>query len=337
MRVTDPLFDVHVADDGVPTDVAHQGHGFQRALLMAVLNELARAEDEGDVPAVFLAIEEPELYQHPLQARHFARVLGDLPRRDEGAFQVAYATHSQFFIEPSRYERLRRFTRRRADGERIVTTATTPGVAAKLEGIIDADRIPQRIKLTLDRQVAEAVFADVVVLVEGKTDAGLLSGIADRTGGFEAEGVAIVNVEGKSKIPLAAAVLGELGIPLYVVFDADEGKESRLRARAGDDQEALARIPAEVDNTIRLNRTLLRMSGADEEDWPDTRASERYTVFGDTIEREWPDAVEEAARLAAEANDEPKREEWYREAARSLADDPPDVLGEVIAAIRGCR
>jgi putative ATP-dependent endonuclease of the OLD family len=95
VRVTDPVFDVRVADDGLPTDVAHQGHGFQRALILAALNELARAEQEGDVPAVLLAIEEPELYQHPLQARHFATVLSELPRRGEGSFQVAYATHSQ--------------------------------------------------------------------------------------------------------------------------------------------------------------------------------------------------------------------------------------------------
>jgi len=95
---------LRVADGEVETDVGRQGHGFQRALLMAAVQELSRAEDSGDPPALFLAIEEPELYQHPTQARHFARTLSDLPRSGRGAIQVGYATHNEHFVDPSRYE-----------------------------------------------------------------------------------------------------------------------------------------------------------------------------------------------------------------------------------------
>lgn len=341
VRVTDPVFDVRVADDGVSTDVAHQGHGFQRALIMAALNELARSEEEGDVPAVLLAIEEPELFQHPLQARHFASVLGNLPRSGEGSFQVAYATHSQFFISPERYERLRRFTRRRADGQRVVSIATIARVAARLQRILPTDEIPRRIKMTLERQIAESVFADVAVLVEGKTDAGLLAGVADRSGGFESQGIALVNLEGKMKLPVAAAVLGELGIPTYVVFDADRGKRDRSLARIGEHdgrrEEKLRDIETEVGNTITWNRRLLSAVGAPPEDWPESGVAERYAVFADTIEEVWPAAMAEAARLAGEANDDPKREEWYRESARTLEDEPPRVLSDITAAIRALR
>lgn len=337
IRVTEPTFNIHVADDGVSTDIAHQGHGFQRALIMATLNELARAEDEGDVPAVFLAIEEPELYQHPLQARHFATVLAQLPRGGEGAFQVAYATHSQFFIDPERYERLRRFSRRLNDGERTVTVATTPRVAGRLEGLVDPQAIPARIRLTLDRQIAEAVFADVALIVEGKTDAGLISGIGDRGGGLESKGVAVVNVDGKSKVPLAAAILGELGIPTYIVFDADRGKEARLRERAGNDEVQLARITGEIANTAQWNRRLLVFAGAVEEDWPDSRIAATFAVFADTIESEWPEAVAEAGRLANEAGDDPKRAVWYREAARSVGGDPPELLTRLLESVERLR
>lgn len=84
--------DMRVADGGIETDVSRQGHGFQRALLIATLQELARVEAEGDPPGVFLAIEEPELYQHPGQARHFASVLNELAHSAGGGIQVAYAT-----------------------------------------------------------------------------------------------------------------------------------------------------------------------------------------------------------------------------------------------------
>lgn len=341
VRVTDPAFDVRVADDGLPTDVAHQGHGFQRALIMAALQELARSEEEGDVPAVLLAIEEPELYQHPLQARHFASVLSTLPRRGEGAFQVAYATHSQFFVVPERYERLRRFSRRRADGRRIVSVADVDRVTQRLQDVIPADRVERRIKMTLERQIAEAVFADVAVLVEGKTDAGILAGVADRTGSFVAEGIALVNVEGKSKLPIAAAVLGELGIPIYVVFDADAGKadRSRTNVRADDDrrEEKLEKIDQETNNTAHLNRLLLAAVGGTVEDWPGSAVHPSYAVFADRIEEEWPTAIGEAERLAGAAGDDPKREEWYREAAWSLSGDPPALLVELVAAARALR
>jgi hypothetical protein len=337
IRVTDPTFEVHVADDGVSTDVGHQGHGFQRALLMAVLNELARAEGEGDVPAVMLAIEEPELYQHPLQARHFARVLGTLPRRGDGAFQVLYATHSQFFVNPERYEQLRRFSRRRADGERTVTVAQVEAVASRLAGIVEAADIPRRIKMTLERQIAEAVFADVAMITEGKTDAGLLSGVAERTEQFEAHGVAVVNVEGKSKIPVAAAVLGELGIPTYVVFDGDRGKEARMKADVGDDPGKLASIEGEVANTAASNRKILGSLGVDAEDWPDSVVEPTYAVFADRIEDEWPEAIAEAERLAADEGDDPKREYWYHQAAKSVPGDPPGPLVEIVEAVRALR
>jgi putative ATP-dependent endonuclease of the OLD family len=341
VRVTDPSFDVRVADDGLPTDIAHQGHGFQRALIMAALNELARFDEDGDVPAVFLAIEEPELYQHPLQARHFSKVLAALPHRGEAGFQVAYATHSQFFVTPERYERLRRFSRSRADGARKVTVAHIGRVADRLAGIVPADQIESRIKMTLERQIAEAVFADVAVLVEGKTDAGLLAGIADRDGGFEAEGIALVNVEGKHKLPIAAAVLGELGIPVYVVFDADSRKAERSRISIGADDvhrdERLEKIQHDEENTAAWNRKLLGSVGAQEEDWPSSGVYAKYAVFVDRIEDEWPEAMAEAARLAEAAGDSPKREEWYREAAKTLAGDRPALLLELVEAVRALR
>src|SRR5205823_3702688 len=112
-------------------------------------------------PALFLALEEPELYQHPAQARHFAATLASLA--SAGRVQVAYATHSEHFVDPARFDRLRRF-RRRADtawpvGE--VTRATLEGVAGRLEGVVPAEEVSTRIRLTLRRQLAEAVFARV--------------------------------------------------------------------------------------------------------------------------------------------------------------------------------
>jgi putative ATP-dependent endonuclease of the OLD family len=56
-----------------------------------------------------LAIEEPELYQHPLQARTLAAALRDLARVDSRTKtpQIAYSTHSEHFVHPTLFEDLR--------------------------------------------------------------------------------------------------------------------------------------------------------------------------------------------------------------------------------------
>ncbi|MGA2928450.1 MAG: AAA family ATPase [Solirubrobacteraceae bacterium] len=106
--------DLRVADGELDTPVGHQGHGFQRALLIALVQQLAvltsppeTSVDDGQLelapspPALVLALEEPELYQHPLQARHFAAMLASLAQQAGATIQVAYATHSDHFVDPS--------------------------------------------------------------------------------------------------------------------------------------------------------------------------------------------------------------------------------------------
>ncbi len=333
LKIPPPSFDMRVADGGIETDVARQGHGFQRALLMATLHELARSDVAGDVPAVFLAIEEPELYQHPVQARHFATVLAALPRRGDGAFQVAYATHSGFFVDPTQFERLRRFSRR-ADGTREVTAATVAGVAARLQGLVAEALIHGHIARTLDRRVGEAVFADAVLLVEGRSDVGLFSGAADADGDLEHHGIAVVEAGGKTVLAIAWAILREFGIPAMVVFDADRSSPERMRRSGAADHT----IATQTANITRANRDLLRVLGAQEEDWPEETVGEGYAVFADTPEATWPELVTRASQLAREAGDyRAKPDNWYREAARELAADRPDFVTRVIEAVRALR
>ncbi len=82
---------------GHPADVERQGHGLQRALIIAVLQALADTEaglrpqegETSDPRSLMLAIEEPELYQHPLQARALAaslRSLANVPSQEKAAF-----------------------------------------------------------------------------------------------------------------------------------------------------------------------------------------------------------------------------------------------------------
>ena len=79
-----PAISVSIGDALTETSVDRQGHRFQRALLISSLKLLAQRNAQNSGGSVIcLAIEEPELFQHPGRARVFARVLRELAQ-DKG-------------------------------------------------------------------------------------------------------------------------------------------------------------------------------------------------------------------------------------------------------------
>ena len=333
--------DLRVAEGGLETAVGRQGHGFQRALMIAIVQQLAAVRplpnDDNvasqDRPALFLALEEPELYQHPLQARHFAASLNELVAAD--SIQVAYATHSEHFIDPARYERLRRFQRRANTEWPIgeVTQATIAGVTRRLAGVINPDEVETRIRITLRRQLAEAVFARAVLIVEGYSDAGFLQGIADRDGGLDADGIAIVVGRGKTSLLIPRAILEELAVPTFVIFDGDAGRGGRLRKQG----KATQATQAETE-VRRENEMLLRGLGVTPQAQPLTTVESHYAVFHDNLESEtdmWEGYSEQRDRHKTEFGDwRGKSEDVYRYAAATTATDPPKVFLKIIQGVR---
>src|SRR5262249_42726981 len=63
-------------------------------------------------PDLILAIEEPELYQHPQRCRYLLGLLGELastPGRGLGARnQILYTTHSSYFVSLDKFGSVRR-------------------------------------------------------------------------------------------------------------------------------------------------------------------------------------------------------------------------------------
>jgi hypothetical protein len=354
VKVPNLAVDLRIADDGLETAVGRQGHGFQRALVIAVVQQLAiqQASDAGPVedgearsgdqpstpsaPALFLALEEPELYQHPLQARHFAATLSALGDQAGATVQVAYATHSEHFVDPGSYHRLRRFRRRPGSEwpESGVTRATVDRVVERLDGVYDADQIALRVRLTLRRQVAEAVFAKAAILTEGDSDVGFLQGLADRHEGLDALGIAVVNGHGKPQLLIPWAILSELGVPAYVVFDGDAGKGDRMRLGG----KSASDVTAAEAQTQRENELILKTLGADPVPKPDTVVTENFAVFADRLETEataWPGFDEAVTKAAEEYGDwRAKSDDAYRHAASTVEADPPQVFADLLDRVR---
>jgi hypothetical protein len=294
-----PKAQVHLVEDGFTASVDRVGHGLQRAFILSLLQILAGSLYEtgtaGEptetvgrtavLPDLILAIEEPELYQHPSRQRYLCRVLRSLA---DGSIvgvarrtQVVYCTHSPLFVEISSFDNLRRFHKvpNPADPAKPLVTsvrsATIAEVAATLGAIQD---IPPRAPFTgesllsrliplMGPLVNEGFFGDAVVLVEGEEDRAAVLGcalLADID--LEAKGVAVVPCGGKTNLDKPLIIFQRLGIPTFVVFDSDSAKGAEGHPAA--------------------NRSLQRLVGLSEvQDFPETQVSDSFAVFDPELTR----------------------------------------------------
>ncbi|WP_329284490.1 AAA family ATPase [Streptomyces sp. NBC_00691] len=349
-RPAKTAFQVSIRDGGAETSVYRQGHGFQRALIIAALKYLAdRRRPEGGTRTLCLAVEEPELFQHPPQARTFAKVLRELVTSSaEGRTQVTYATHSPVFIDPAGYHQVRRLTRD-AGAEHPVTRVrqvTEDELCRSLEGLVKEEAVRRRTGVAMAGSLAEAFFAHAAVLGEGTTDGALLDGCAERNGiNLGAEGITYVDVTGRDNLLLSHAILSAMGVPCHVVFDGDAGMEERKResVRHFDDEKRAEKEAAFEQQARKIsgsNADLLGYLGESRSPWPETGSAGTYTVFADNLEtylgESWPSWGERQQQLIATGEGvSDKNAATYREAARTAAAEPPYVLQAMLENVRG--
>jgi len=268
-----------LVESNFSADVGRQGHGVQRAYLVALLQALAEVraatDDAANRPLLILALEEPELYQHPLRARYLAGVLQRLTQDAAGpATQVLYATHSPYFISVDAVESLRLL--RVASGPQglpetsissvdLATAATELWAAYGSAGACwTAVSLRPRLRPMVETPVSEGFFAHAVVLLEGDEDRAVLAAAAaERDLDLAERGIALLTVGGKGNLDRAIVLFRQLGIPTYALFDAD-------RRRGGD-------------GNARSNRALLRLLGRPPEDFPDTQVHATFACFEETL------------------------------------------------------
>jgi putative ATP-dependent endonuclease of the OLD family len=332
-------FEMAVRDGTTETAVERQGHGFQRTLLISALQLLAQSGAASTEGVICLAIEEPELFQHPIQAQTFAKVLRSLAEDAGKRIQVTYATHSPYFLEARHFDQVRRLTRS-SDEIPVVTVhlATVADVKTKLNGVVSADTVDRQLDGIVANQLAVALFAHRAFLVEGTTESSVFYGIGDKTslGSIEAAGISIVPVGGKASIPLTHAILTSIGIPVYALFDADGGFEARAKANG----KAQSKIDEERKGHVAANRAALKYFGRTEEDSPSAIVADQVVIFEDHLESflsanwaEWITAcknVEAAAGISLAKN-----QLAYRTATLKAEGAVPEMLMGILAKVEG--
>jgi putative ATP-dependent endonuclease of the OLD family len=333
--IAPPIVGLRGGEEQELTDLGRQGHGFQRAFVISVLEYLADVDTIDTTatqrPQLLLAIEEPELYQHPPRARHFFRTLSTIARGN--SVQVCYATHSPYFLSPEQFDSVRIF-RRDTDDEggrgAIVTTADLEVVDDKLPESATADARTYLAR-TLSAQFCEGFFARGVLLVEGPTDMAIFETAADLLGlgSLASDGVAITPVGGKGSQPIALAILVALGIPTFCVFDGDANSSDEVLC------DTCGRTRNSRTAAIRSNRQLLMVLGATPTDFPETTVTEQWACFHTELE----DSIPELPRRLVEVQDEMgwkgKSPEAYSEALRRIgAEALPGAIAQIVINTR---
>lgn len=253
VRVEEPWAHIIAGEGDFEGELARFGHGLQRSYLLALLQELAAADVTGG-PTLVLACEEPELYQHPPQARHLAAVLYKLSR---GNSQVIVSTHNPLFVSGEGFEDVRMVRKDGASPSSSVSHMSYGQIAEAVaeatgERPIKPEGALAKVHQALQPVINEMFFTRRLILVEGLEDAAYLLAylnLLDKSENYRRMGCHIVPTNGKSELLQPLVIARHMGIPTYVIFDADADKPDKngSRAKHEKDNKALLTLVGKPD------------------------------------------------------------------------------------------
>lgn len=205
--------------EGIETDgreVSSMGHGTQRSIQMALVRYLAERKATGveGAATTLLLIDEPELYLHPTGIEMVRNALESLSM---SGYQVIFSTHAPQMVP---MDSIADTLIVRKDPER--GTYSLPTIRKTVAERINNAR-HQAETLFEFQNAAQILFADRVVLMEGKTERRLIPLIA-RLEGYIVPGegsTALLPLDGGGSVPKALDVLSAMGIDARAVVDLD--------------------------------------------------------------------------------------------------------------------
>ena len=222
VTIATPIAHVRAEEGDFKGSIGRFGHGLQRSFIFALLQELAEYSDSG--PTLLLGCEEPELYQHPPQARYLAGVMQQLSTQNA---QVMVSSHSPHFVCGRSFEQVRVVLKR--DGVSTVRQATFEQVSSAIatatgQPLLKTRGVEAKIEQELQGPMNELFFATSRVLVEGLEDIAYVSAyltLLERWQEFRSYGGHLVQAAGKHHLIAGIAMAQQFDLPTLVVFDCD--------------------------------------------------------------------------------------------------------------------
>lgn len=230
VSLSPPHARISIGEHNFIGDVARSGHGMQRAFIVSLLQELADIQQE-DSPTLLLGFEEPELYQHPPQARHLASLLEELVGNNA---QVIVTTHSPYFISGKGFENIRMVRKSMNDGLARVSQLTHEALGRRLGDALGMEAQAPSATMAAIEQILqpsqnEMFFCGLPVFVEGIEDVAFLATVLQLSGQwrtFRKNGCHFIVSGGKTNLSRPLAIAAGLEMPTFTIFDADTDDES---------------------------------------------------------------------------------------------------------------
>lgn len=295
VQVEEPIARLLAGEGSFEGELARFGHGLQRSYLLALLQELASCDDK-DAPRLILGCEEPELYQHPPQARHLSSVLQEL---SEGNAQIVVSTHSPYFVSGRGFESVRLVRRDRTAKNSKVAQVTFDQISQRVGEILGEapDPLPAqraRLQQALQPHLSEMFFTPKLVLVEGIEDVAYITAwmiVSGSAAEFRLHGCHLVAVNGKSHLIEPIIIAQTLEIPVFALFDADGNKtKASERTQHEKDNKALLKLLGGNDAVPFPDATVW---GPSYVQWPTNLSDLLKTEMGATV---WDQTFGEATK-----------------------------------------
>ena len=235
IKIAEPLARILAGEHDFLGELGRLGHGLQRSLLVALLQELAETGDSGPED-LLLGFEEPELYQHPPQARHMSSTLEAL---SEKRTQVVVTTHSPYFVSGRGFPFIRMVRSSLAKKASVVTRYTHTQLADALAATLkEPARSPTATMAAVEQIMQpsqnELYFTRIAVLVEGPEDVAFLSTymhLLSMWPDFRRLGCHFIVASGKTNLSRPLAIARGLSIPAFAIFDVDNGDQKDTNKR----------------------------------------------------------------------------------------------------------
>ncbi|MGQ0330704.1 ATP-dependent nuclease [Citrobacter portucalensis] len=197
------------------TDFTTYGHGTQRAIQMALIQHLADITNNTAIGSTtLLLIDEPELYLHPSAIEYVRMALEKLSMTN---YQIVFTTHSAQMINAETAPNTILIRKNQALG----TYCKFRLKDAVLQNISNAQHQAEHLfSLT---QSSKVLFADTVILAEGKTEQSLLPFLYEEINGFtlSSKNKALISTNSVDNISNTMRILNAMALPAKAIVDLD--------------------------------------------------------------------------------------------------------------------
>ncbi|MEM0955224.1 MAG: AAA family ATPase [Pseudomonadota bacterium] len=250
ISINKPFARAKVGDGDFLGEIVRSGHGMQRSFVVALLQVLANLE-ESDSPTLLLGFEEPELYQHPPQAKHLAALLEELTGKGT---QAIVTTHSPYFVSSKGFENIRLVRQGGSQGNNVSQYTYRDLSEALAVALGEPVRHPSATMAAVEQVMlpsqTELYFCSIPILVEGPEDVAFLTTYMQLNGmwaDFRRLGCHFITCGGKSPMSRPLAIAIGLGMSPFVVFDADSDNKKNAKQNRKENSVILNLLGSQED------------------------------------------------------------------------------------------